>query len=291
MDATIQTSLTRLLGKLDLTLLDPNNTDNRLRRSQFERNRVSANVEHARTLLLTLEKQSATVRVQSQRQSIQADLQRKREDIKKLQARLQELDQSAEDEEEEDDDSDEDQASTTVTDYGPARKDTEAGLAVFETPSSGIDLASLQNMRNRKPLQASDNRTAASTTAREQLFSGRPKDHLPSDDTSRTETLMTHNRTEQENLTTGLIGLARALKESSVQFSGSLAAEKEVLNRAEGGLDSSAKGMEAAERRMGMLRRMTEGKGWFARLKLYGLIAGLWVAAFLLVFIGPKLRF
>ncbi|KAK3673510.1 hypothetical protein LTR78_006744 [Recurvomyces mirabilis] len=291
MDATTQTSLTRLLGKLDQTILDPNNTDDRLRRSQFERNRVSANVEHARTLLLTLEKQSATVRVQSQRQSIQADLQSKREGIKKLQARLQELDQGAEDEEDDDDESDEDEAITTVTDYGPARKDTEAGLDVSETPSSGIDPASFQNMRNRKPLQASDNRAAASTTAREQLFSGRPKDQLPSDETSRTETLMTHNRTEQENLTTGLIGLARALKESSVQFSGSLAAEKEILNRAEGGLDSSAKGMEAAEWRMGMLRRMTEGKGWFARLKLYGLIAGLWVAAFLLVFIGPKLRF
>ena len=63
-----------------------------------------------------------------------------------------------------------------------------------------------------------------------------------------------------------------------------------MLRRAEGGLDNSASGMEAADRKMGTLRRMTEGKGWLARMKLYGIIAGLWLACFLLVFLGPKLR-
>ena len=50
-------------------------------------------------------------------------------------------------------------------------------------------------------------------------------------------------------------------------------------------------GMEAAGNRMGALRRMTEGKGWWGRIRLYAIIAALWVAAFLLVFVGPKLRF
>jgi hypothetical protein len=49
--------------------------------------------------------------------------------------------------------------------------------------------------------------------------------------------------------------------------------------------------MEAAGKRMGMLRRMTEGKGWFGRMMLYAWIAGLWVVAILLVFVGPKFRF
>jgi hypothetical protein len=49
--------------------------------------------------------------------------------------------------------------------------------------------------------------------------------------------------------------------------------------------------MDAASRRMGTLRKMTEGKGWFARMKLYGLIFGLWLVAFLIVFVGPKIRF
>jgi hypothetical protein len=76
-----------------------------------------------------------------------------------------------------------------------------------------------------------------------------------------------------------------------MQFASSLENEKEVLRRAETGLDKNSMGMEAAGNRMGALRRMTEGKGWWGRIKLYAIIAALWIAAFLLVFVGPKLRF
>ncbi|TKA83366.1 hypothetical protein B0A55_01038 [Friedmanniomyces simplex] len=297
MDTTSQTSLTRLLTKLDHSLLDPTSADPRLRHSQYERNRVSANIEYARTLLLTLEKQSATVRAQTQRQLTQADLQWKREVIKRLQARLQELNQLDEadnDEEESDDDEDgEDvEGEGGVLAYAPARKDTEAGLDTGDPQGPRVDAPQAQEIRNRRPLSASDNLTAASSTAREQLFTGRNKESEPSmSGLNRTEALISHNRTEQETLTTGLIGLARALKESSLQFSSSLEAEKDVLKRAEGGLDKSSQGMEAAEQRMGMLRRMSEGQGWWGRIKLYAFIFGLWIACFLLVFIGPKLRF
>lgn len=70
----------------------------------------------------------------------------------------------------------------------------------------------------------------------------------------------------------------------------SIESEKDVMKRAEGGLDKSAQGMEAAERKMGMLRRMSEGQGWYGRIKLYGFIFALWIGCFVLVFIGPKLR-
>ena len=76
-----------------------------------------------------------------------------------------------------------------------------------------------------------------------------------------------------------------------MEFQSSLAAEKEVLKSAESGLEKNELGMEKAGRGMGMLRRMTEGQGWWGRIKLYALIAGLWLVAFLLVFLGPKLRF
>ncbi|KAK0337662.1 hypothetical protein LTR94_003746 [Friedmanniomyces endolithicus] len=287
MDTASQTTLTRLLTKLDQSLLDPATADLRLRHSQYERNRVSANIEYARTLLLTLEKQSAAVRAQTQRQQAQADLQRKREVIKRLQARLQELNQldEADDESESDDDEEgeDGQVEGGVSAYAPARKDTEAGLDTGGPQGSRVDGAQAQELRNRRPLSASDNLTAASSTAREQHFTGRTKEAEPStSDLNRTEALMSHNRTEQETLTTGLIGLARALKESSLHFSSSLEAEKDVLRR--------QRGMEAAEQKMGMLRRMSEGQGWWGRIKLYAFIFGLWFAAFALVFIGPKLR-
>ncbi|KAK5692713.1 hypothetical protein LTR17_025344 [Elasticomyces elasticus] len=294
MDTASQTTLTRLLSKLDHSLLDPTSTDPRLRHSQFERNRVGANIEYARTLLLTLEKHSATVPAHSQRQQLQADLKRKRDLVKQLQARLQELNQldEAEDDDESDDDEAEDgEEGSGLQEYAPARKDVHAGLDTGDPQGPRIDAPQAQQIRNRRPLNASDNLTAASSTAREQLFTGRTKEAEPTSDLNRTEALMSHNRTEQETLTTGLIGLARALKESSLQFSSSLEAEKDVLKRAEGGLDKSAQGMEAAEKKMGMLRRMSEGQGWWGRIKLYAFIFGLWVACFLLVFIGPKLRF
>ena len=123
----------------------------------------------------------------------------------------------------------------------------------------------------------------------EQLFANRSQSK-PNPDLSHTETMLSHNRSEQENLTTGLLSLAKALKESSLQFSSSLESEKDVLKRAEGGLDKSAQGMEAAEKKMGMLRKMSEGQGWWGRIRLYAIIFGLWVALFLLVFVGPKLR-
>lgn len=290
MDSTSTLTLNRLLAHLDTSLLSSDADTHQLRYSHYERNKVGANVEHARTLLLTLEKQASTIRIQSQRQQIQADLQRKRDLIKRLNARLQELEQLG-DENEDDEDSDDDEDEDIMASYAPARNDTDAGLDTGGD-ANGIRISNPEanELRSRrKPLQASDNLQQASTTAREQLFAGQNRKQDPL--LSQSETLLSHNRLEQESLTTGLLGLARALKESSLQFSSSLETEKDTLKRAEGGLEKSALGMEAAERKMGMLRRMSEGQGWWGRIKLYGFIFALWVACFLLVFIGPKLRF
>lgn len=298
--------LTRLLSRLDANLSSPE-TDSRLKHSQYERNRVAANIEHARAMLLTLEKQSATIKVQSERQRTQADLQAKRDLIKQLNTRLRELNDAAADESEDDDD---EEGEDILNTYAPARKDVDAGLdaggppsleskeengSEREAPSQPGQQTQTPELRSRRPLQASDNRSAASTTARDQLFSQRSKQPhetaSASADLSQTETMMSHNRTEQETLTSGLLDLAQALKESSIMFGQSLESEKEVMKRAESGLDKNAQGMEAAEKKMGTLRRMSEGQGWWGRLKLYGFIFGLWVACFLIVFIGPKLRF
>ncbi|KAL1590905.1 hypothetical protein WHR41_00378 [Cladosporium halotolerans] len=287
MDPSQTLTLNRLLQRLDLNLLSAD-ADPKLRYSQYERNRVGVNIEHARNLLLTLEKQSASTRAQiAQKQQVQADLQRKRELVKKLNARLQELNELKElDSESEEDDDEEDVA--TRPSYAPARPDVDGGLdAGSQAETAPPEPPSQQEMRSRKPLSAADNRSAASTTARENLFAGR-KQHP---DLETTEALMSHNRSEQDALTNGLLGLARALKESTVNFGSSLEQEKEIMKRAEGSLEKSSVGMEAASRRMGTLRRMSEGQGWWGRVKLYGCIFALWVFLFLIVFLGPKLRF
>jgi hypothetical protein len=295
MDPSQTITLNRLLQRLDHTLLSAN-ADPKLRYSQYERNRVGVNLENARTLLLTLEKQNSTVRAQlSQKQQIQADLQRKRELVKQLSTRLEELNRLDEAQDSESDDEDEDEEDADVAprpSYAPARADADNGIDAGSEPqeflrSAAEQQSQQQGMRSRKPLSAADNRSAASTTARENLFAGR-KQHP---DLETTEALMSHNRSEQDALTKGLLGLARSLKESTVNFGASLEAEKDVMKRAEGSLEKSSLGMDAAGRKMGTLRRMSEGQGWWGRIKLYGCIFALWVFLFLVVFLGPKLRF
>ena len=302
MDPSQTITLNRLLSRLEHTLLSAD-ADPKLRYSQYERNRVGVNVENARSLLLSLEKQSASVRSQlSQKQSIQADLQQKRELVKQLNAKLEELNRLGEEEEDDDSESDEDDeaeesnaSNTQQPSYAPARMDADNGLEANVDPretlrtavSDAQQQANQQEMRSRKPLSAADNRSAASTTAREELFAGR-KQHP---DLETTEALMSHNRSEQDALTNGLLGLARALKESTMNFGASLEAEKDVMKRAESSLEKSSLGMEAAGAKMGTLRRMSEGQGWWGRIKLYGCIFALWVFLFLVVFLGPKLRF
>jgi len=295
MDPSQTITLNRLLQRLDQTLLSAN-ADPKLRYSQYERNRVGINLENARTLLLTLEKQSSTVRTQlAQKQQIQADLQRKRELVKQLNARLEELNKLDEAEDSDSDDEDEeDDPDVPRPSYAPARADADGGIDAGSEPQELLRSAAEQHeaqqqqeLRSRKPVSAADNRSAASTTARENLFAGR-KQHP---DLETTEALMSHNRSEQDALTKGLLGLARSLKESTVNFGASLEAEKDVMKRAEGSLEKSSLGMEAAGRKMGTLRRMSEGQGWWGRIKLYGCIFALWVFLFLIVFLGPKLRF
>jgi hypothetical protein len=96
---------------------------------------------------------------------------------------------------------------------------------------------------------------------------------------------------EQEDLTSSLLTLASQLKSSSQSFQSTLEGEKSALDRAVSGIDRTSSTMEAAGKRMGMLRKMTEGKGLWGRMMLYAWIFGLWVVAILIVYVGPKLRF
>lgn len=289
-------NLGRLLKRLEHNILSTDSNP-RLRTDPYERKRVSANVDYARTLLLQLEQESSAIKVQTRKQDAQAELQSKRDLIRRLNQRLLELNQlddsDADTSSDEEEETNEDGA-PSLREYAPAQP-TSNSIDTNPPPTSPPPADS--TLRRRGP--QSDAADTASTTA---LFSGRPSDpsattptntnpNAPSSSLPQTEILLSHNRYEQEALTSSLISLAQSLKASSLSFAQSLEDEKTVLRRAEGALDKNAMGMEAAERRMGTLRRMTEGQGWWGRIKLYAIVAAMWLFAFLLVFVGPKLRF
>ncbi|THW11887.1 hypothetical protein D6D24_06920 [Aureobasidium pullulans] len=297
MAENITVDLDQLLGKLSNTLLSPTADDTHLRTTLYERNRISANVEYARTLLLRLEHNTADIKTQSRKSTIQADLQTKRDLIKKLNTRLIELNQLASLQEDSDSSSDEEEGEESqgqkVREFAPAVStsdtlDTDPSLT--SPQQAAQDLAN--NLRSRKPNATNSNAPADSATT-SALFNNRStaQPTTAAGEKLSTEQVLDSANRDQDILTTSLVALAQSLKQSSLSFASSLDAEKEVLRRAEGGLDKNSMGMEAAGNRMGALRRMTEGKGWWGRIRLYAIIAALWVAAFLLVFVGPKLRF
>ncbi|PKY08872.1 hypothetical protein P168DRAFT_323925 [Aspergillus campestris IBT 28561] len=216
-----------------------------------------------------------------------------------------------------------DEGSSTSGDGGRGGLDEEGGVSsvTATTTTSAVPTATTQppqattttqptkqeqpepalpTLRNRSHLPPSSSTTApttptATTTGARTGTDLFPLPHAQTDptpsSTSQTESQLTTDRTTQEDLTTSLLSLASQLKSSSHAFHASLESEKSVLARAVDGLDRSTGSMGAAERRMGTLRRMTEGKGWWGRMMLYAWIFGLWLLAVLIVFLGPKLRF
>jgi hypothetical protein len=109
--------------------------------------------------------------------------------------------------------------------------------------------------------------------------------------TKTSEALLDHNNREHENLSNIMLEMAKDLKKNSQSFAAALENDKGVLDSAVQGMDRNELGLEAATRRMGTLRNLTEGRGLFGRLLMYAYIAGLMVVAILLVFAMPKLRF
>ncbi|KAI5928381.1 hypothetical protein F4810DRAFT_643336 [Camillea tinctor] len=136
------------------------------------------------------------------------------------------------------------------------------------------------------------NTSGTDAALRTQLF-GDNNNRAPHDPptTATAEAIMDRHREEQDALTASMVSMARALKESSQRFSSALREDQDVLSSAGRGLERNERGLEGVAGRMGSLRRLTEGKGWWGRVMLYVWIAGLAVASVLVVFVGPKLRF
>ncbi|KAF2658622.1 DUF1771-domain-containing protein [Lophiostoma macrostomum CBS 122681] len=285
---TTAINLERLLSRLEQTVLSPDASP-ALRKSSLERTRVSANVEYARNLLLNLEHSATTVSTsKSKKTALQADLQKKRELIKQLNQRLLELNQLDDSDSDGSDgsvDSDEEDQDNFPS-YAPRVKE-EAGLEV-KAGSEGNEAlySAAQNLTSELRRRGGPGKEGKATSSGTSLFPSNSKTTAGVPSADHSEALLEHNRKEQENLTTSLLEMAKQLKQQSIHFGSTLENDKGILDRAVENLDKSSLGMEAAGQRMGTLRRMTEGKGWWARMKLYALIFGLWVAAFLIVFVA-----
>lgn len=106
-----------------------------------------------------------------------------------------------------------------------------------------------------------------------------------------TEKALADTSRTHEDLTTSLVSMAAQLKQQTRAFQFSLEQDKGLLDRAVEGLDLNVTTMQLASKNMAFLTRMSEGEGWWGRMKLYTFIFSMWVAAILLVFVGPKLRF
>jgi len=271
------------------------------------------NLEYARTLLLRLEHDNSNpihAKYQPQKNAHQTDLKGKRALIKQIQDRLYELDEG--------DTSDgyasnDPNAEDLLDRYAPAIKDTSNsidtdgdGLETVGQPSQ-VQMAAAaatlsSTLRSRRAAQEPLNDTSFSTGTSSDLLPRKPSAPSTStspfaptpskqQDTSANDVLLEHHNSEQEALTSSLLTLAQALKASTLSFADSLEASNPLVDRASEALDGNVKGMEAAGLRMGMLRKMTEGRGWWSRLTLYAKIAVLAVVALVIVFILPKLRF
>lgn len=253
---------------------------------------LDQNIEHARTLLLNLEHSASTLPSKSKKAALQSDLQQKRDLIKQLNQRIYDLNQLADDGSDASVDSD-DEDEDRFPSYAPKVK-ADAGRDI--TASEGQGNEAFQNAAQGLASQLrrrgkADDAQATQIASGNALFPSKPATTTGDPTLAQTEALLSHDRNEQDSLTNSLLEMAKQLKQQSVHFGNTLEGDKGVLDRAVSGLDNSTLGMDAASSRMGTLRRMTEGRGWLARMQLYGMIFGLWVVIFLIVFVGPKIRF
>ncbi|KAG5922050.1 hypothetical protein E4U61_005836 [Claviceps capensis] len=316
--------LTRLLLRLQQNVLHATpERERRLRTSEFERAKVESNLDHARSVLTTLEQVALRIKAPQKRAETQALLNSNRDRLETLLDRLQDLRQISNDENDGSDDEDllagmiqtpsesiqslsldtNDEPQTIQT---PSRSDSREPTPAHEsprlsdsslmagTPPSMPATLTTQELRSRSSAQdptTASTETLSHSSARAALFANRRGPAEPRTSTVTAEAILDQQSAEHDALSESILKMASALKTSSLKFSSTLDADKELLGKAGEGISKTEQSMEKARGRMGALRRMTEGKGWWGRMMLFAWVYGLMVGLLLLVFLMPKLRF
>ena len=268
----------------------------------YGREKWLQDVEGARTLLLQLERQAQGIRVQRTKYEAIKDLAEKRAIVKRLRNRIEEIGREVE--------------LMGSDDYKPPYEDnsTETLFDVLQEHDRSTGNGEKDHETSKKadslegkPLEVVEENSGVGDNRREELISSsevrrRGVNHAkPSKlDDARTTSFSNMQSTERslldssrvhEDITASLVSMAAQLKQQSRAMQFSLEQDKSLVGKALEGLDISLTGMESASKNMAFLKRMSEEEGWLGRMKLYAMIFAMWIAAFLLVFVCPKLRF
>lgn len=320
------TDLNRLLYRLQQSILRADaDREARLRADEFEREKVQTNIRYAQSLLTKLEQEALSIKIHARRQDLQTSLIQKREALEQLVDRMNDLaeiaaasaaasdhdtsegedvlaaiiatpseslDSSRSPDVESHDDDDDDDEPTTAAIPEPAfslpQPQQPPPTEEFNEKTSPPPTSTTQTLRPRGSHPPSEKDTAH-TTSRTALFGDRAATaHAP---TATAEAILDHQREEQDMLSESILKLAGDLKASSLAFTATLEEDREVVDRAGQGMSKTGEGMDAVTRRVGTLQRMTEGEGWWGRMRLYAQVYGLMVVLVLVVFVLPKLRF
>ncbi|KAH6624493.1 hypothetical protein B0J18DRAFT_428461 [Chaetomium sp. MPI-SDFR-AT-0129] len=184
------------------------------------------------------------------------------------------------------------QEQTTVTSQTLRPRHTPHAQSQSQDPPESQSHSPSQSHPHPPPTRASTTSSLLNTTQPPpSTTSPTTTTRSPTTAISTTEAILDHQRAEQDALSSSILRLASELKQSSHAFSASLEEDRELVDRAGRGLSKTGQDMEGVTRKMGVLTRMTEGEGWWGRLRLYGFIYGLMVVLVLVVFVLPKLRF
>lgn len=268
----------------------------------YSRDKWLQDVEGARTLLLQLERQAQGIRVQRAKYEAIKDLAEKRAIVKRLRNRVEEIGREVE--------------LMGIDDYKPPYKDdsTETLFDVLREQNQSVGNEEKEDGMSQKrallegrPLDVVEENSGVGDGQREELFSssevrrrGGNQGKSSSSDDARSTGFSNLQSTERslldssrvhEDITASLVNMAAQLKQQSRAMQFSLEQDKGLVGKALEGLDISLTGMESASKNMAFLKRMSEEEGWLGRMKLYAMIFGMWILAFVLVFVCPKLRF
>ena len=252
------------------------------------------NLEYARTLLLRLEHRASLLKTQSTKHAAQERLLQQRNLIKRLNDRLFELNQR-------DDWTYSDESSEGEDLIGEyISKTTSPSIPIIsepledQTPTSPLDrrkdldprsstITTTSGLRSRRNLFPTPSSTTTAHT-----FNAQPSASKVSAPT--TAALLEAQDSTQADLTASLVSLAAMLKRSAQSFSDDLALDKAAISATDTSLGKNTDGMDAATKRMGVLRRMSEGRWWLGRMMLYALIIAGWLVTLAFMLFGPKFR-